>query len=152
MSNYCTYHRLPHAGVDPIDSHEVALSMIGFMMGDPVRSETLVLFLDEQHCGIQVTIVNGTVPFDAVFDVIELIKETVVTADFDFDAVVIATVRPPECGVPDLDDRDVDRWLEASALLDDAGIDLLEWYVIGHRIMCPRDELGEPPRWHRSAA
>ena len=152
MSNYCTFHRLPQAGVDPIDSPEVALAMIGFMMGDPMRSETLVLLLDEQHRGIQVTVVNGTVPFDAVFDVVELIEETAFTADFDFDAVVIATVRPPERGVPDLDDRDVDRWLEANALLDDAGIDLLEWFVIGHGVACPRDLLGEPARWRRSAA
>ena len=61
MSNYCTFHRLPRAGVDRIDSPEVALAMIGFMMGDPMRSETLVLLLDEQHRGIQVTVVSGTV-------------------------------------------------------------------------------------------
>ena len=72
MSNYCTFHRLPQAGVDRIDSPEVALAMIGFMMGDPMRSETLVLLLDEQHRGIQVTVVSGTVPFDAFFDVVEL--------------------------------------------------------------------------------
>src|SRR4029079_2144407 len=103
MSNYCTFHRLPQAGVDRIDAPEVALAMIGFMMGDPMRSETLVLLLDEQHRGIHVTAVSGTVALEALFGVVETIEETAFTADFDFDAVVIATVRPPERGVPDLD-------------------------------------------------
>ncbi len=42
---------------------------------------------------------------------------------------------------------DVDRWLELSDLAEQAGVELLEWFVIGDAITCPRDLLGEPPRW-----
>ena len=46
------------------------------------------------------------------------------------------------------DAGDVDRWLEISDLAEDHGVDLLEWYVIGpDGASCPRDRLGEPPRW-----
>ena len=45
--------------------------------------------------------------------------------------VVLYTVRPPVAGVADLDELDVDRWLEASSMLDDAGIELVEWFVVG---------------------
>jgi hypothetical protein len=46
-----------------------------------------------------------------------------------------------------VDAGDVDRWLEASDLLEGYGLELLEWFVIGDRTWCPRDLLGEPPRW-----
>ncbi len=65
----------------------------------------------------------------------------------EFGSVVVASVRVPVPGVDDLDERDVDRWLECSSMLDDAGIELLEWFVIGRRIHCPRDLVGEPRRW-----
>lgn len=153
MSPFCSLRRLPRAGLDPIDSPEIALATLHAMI-DPWRHETIVLFLDHRLCGISVLAVNGTVPFDALFDVLERVVTMCGDSDrtADVEAVVVATVRPPIDGVPDLDAGDADRWLEASAMLDDAGIDLLEWFVVGHRTSCPRDELGEPPRWRRSAA
>ncbi len=42
---------------------------------------------------------------------------------------------------------DGDRWLEMSDLTSAAGVELVEWFVIGDDIHCPRDLLGEPPRW-----
>ena len=64
--------------------------------------------------------------------------------------MVVATVRPgggPEPG-------DEDRWLEASDLADELGVELVEWFVIGGdrpsvaaNAVCPRDLLGEVPRW-----
>ena len=58
-------------------------------------------------------------------------------------ALVMATVRP---GGGPLED-DGDRWLEMSDLTSAAGVELVEWFVIGDEIHCPRDLLGEPPRW-----
>jgi hypothetical protein len=59
---------------------------------------------------------------------------------------VIATVRPHDGVLP----GDVDRWLDASSIARDHGIELIEWYVIGpHGTQCPRDLLGEPERWGR---
>ncbi len=34
-----------------------------------------------------------------------------------------------------------------SDLTSAAGVELVEWFVIGDDIHCPRDLLGEPPRW-----
>jgi hypothetical protein len=63
---------------------------------------------------------------------------------------VVATVRPG--GGPQADDAD--RWLEASDIADDLGVELVEWFVIGGdrpsvaaNASCPRDLLGEVPRW-----
>jgi hypothetical protein len=57
-------------------------------------------------------------------------------------ALVLASVRP---GLGALD-GDGDRWLEMSDLTSAAGVDLVEWFIIGDDIHCPRDLLGEPPR------
>ena len=42
---------------------------------------------------------------------------------------------------------DVDRWLEMSDIAEQVGVELIEWFVIGGDVTCPRDQLGEPPRW-----
>jgi hypothetical protein len=59
-------------------------------------------------------------------------------------SLVVASVRPEGGLLP----GDVDRWLEASTRCEQRGIVLLEWYVMGrYGPECPRDLLGEPPRW-----
>ena len=59
-------------------------------------------------------------------------------------SIVLASVRPDSGMLP----GDVDRWLEASAIVDQHGLVLLEWFVIGPMgPECPRDLLGEPERW-----
>jgi hypothetical protein len=65
-------------------------------------------------------------------------------ADDQLCRLVVATVRP--CGATQ--QGDVDRWLEASAIADAHGVELIEWFVIGPAgPECPRDLLGEPERW-----
>ena len=59
-------------------------------------------------------------------------------------AMIVASVRPAH---HDPDASDIDRWLEMSDLTEQAGIELLEWFVISEGVSCPRDLLGEPPRW-----
>jgi hypothetical protein len=142
---------MPRAGVDPIDSEPVALCVLDMVVSRPLRHETIVLFLDELRRGISIMVVSGTVPFDALFDVIDAVVDHGVELE-ELGAVVLFTVRPPVAGVADLDELDADRWLEASAMLDDAGIDLLEWFVVGASVTSPRDQLGEPPRWTASVA
>ena len=58
-------------------------------------------------------------------------------------ALVLATVRPGQGALA----GDGDRWLEMSDLASAAGVELVEWFIIGADIHCPRDLLGEPPRW-----
>jgi hypothetical protein len=144
MSNACSLHRLPRAGIDPIDSELMALSMLSLMIDEPMRSETVVMLLDHEHCGIALLVVSRTVPFDSLFDVLDVVIQS---EHPDLGAIVVATVRPPVPGVADLDEADVDRWLEASEMVEDAGLELLEWFVIGATVNCPRDLVPEPPRW-----
>ena len=144
MSNACSLHRLPRAGIDPIDSELTALKLITAMIDEPLRWETVVMLLDHEHRGISLLVVSGTIPFDALFDVIDLV---ILSNHSEIGALVVATVRPPIPGVPDLDEGDVDRWREASDMVDDAGLELLEWFVIGARVSCPRDLVPEAPRW-----
>ena len=144
MSRFCGVHRLPQAGVDPIDSELVAFSMLAHVVWRPMRHEIIALLLDHEHRGISVLVVADTEPPDALFDVIDVLVDPGRGGDL-LGAVVLATVRPDDT----LDPRDVDRWLEASAVLGDHGIELLEWFVIGREVSCPRDLLGEPPRWRR---
>jgi hypothetical protein len=144
MSSSCSLHRLPRAGVDRIDSELVARSMLGLMVSDPMRTETIVLLLDHERRGIGVLVVSGTIPLDSIFDVLDVI--TSIELD-ELGSVVVASVRRPVPGIDDLDELDVDRWLECSSMLEDAGIELVEWFVIGRDVQCPRDLVGEPPRW-----
>ena len=144
MSSKCSLQRLPRAGVDRIDSELIARSMLALVVADPLRTETIVLLLDHERRGIGVLAVTGTIPLDSIFDVLDVV--TALDLD-EIGSVIVATVRLPVPGVDDLDERDVDRWLECSSMLDDAGIELLEWFVIGRRTQCPRDLVGEAPRW-----
>ena len=147
MSNACSLHRLPRAGVDRIESEVTALAMVTMMIDQPMRSETIAMLLDHEHRGISLLVVSGTVPFDSLFDVLDLVIQA---APPEVGAIVVATVRPPTPGVSDLDEFDVDRWLEASDMVEDAGLELLEWFVVGAAVNRPRDLVPEPPRWETS--
>jgi hypothetical protein len=142
MTGYCVGRRLPRAGIDPIASERAALSMFAMLMSTPPRFETILLPLDDQRCGHTVVVVADTTQPDSFCDVVDVVAWQAGFHD-DIAAVVAASVRPGG-GV---DAGDVDRWLEASDLLEGYGLELLEWFVIGDRTWCPRDLLGEPPRW-----
>ncbi len=147
MIRRCARHRrLPRAGVDRFDRPEPALAMIATLIGRPPRNETIALLLDDRRRGRAVLVVSGTDDPDAVVEVAERISE----AD-EVGAVVLATVRSTGAGDrPDPTGRsDVDRWLEASDLLESSGVDLLEWFVVTADgvVTCPRELFGEPPRW-----
>jgi len=143
MSSFCSLHRFPRAGIDRIDP-ELARSMLALVMTEPQQCETIVLLLDHERRGLGVLVVSGTVAFDSIFDVLDAIT----SRELDrLGSVVVASIRVPENGRDDLDERDVDRWLECSSMLEDAGIELVEWFVVGRSVHCPRDLMGEPPRW-----
>jgi hypothetical protein len=144
MSSYCSLHRIPRAGIDRIDCELVARSLLGLIIAEPRRSETIVVLLDHERRGIGVLVVSGTIPFNSIFEVLDVV--TAMELD-ELGSVVVATVRVPIPGVDDLDEGDVDRWLECSSMLEDAGIELVEWFVVGRDVQCPRDLVGEPPRW-----
>ncbi len=57
---------------------------------------------------------------------------------------MLATVRPGggvEAG-------DIDRWFDASEIVEGHGLVLIEWFVFGaDGVASPRDLLGEAQRW-----
>ena len=134
--------RLPRAGIDRIDHPDIALATIAMAISRPLRSETILLLLDEARSGRAIVVVSGTTEPDQVIEVVECFTQG--EGCEHIGAIVIASARP------DGDDEhpgDVDRWLEMSEIASLAGIALLEWVVIGRTISCPRDRLGETPRW-----
>ena len=65
--------------------------------------------------------------------------------------IVVASVRPVALGADEaaaVADGDIDRWFAASDIAADHGVELLEWFVVGpFGVICPRELLGERPRW-----
>jgi len=140
--------RLPRAGIDSIDDPLTAASIIATAIHRPLRHETLVILVDAERRGIGLVVVTGTVDPDAVVGVVECLS--VPSAHGGRVAgLIVASARPG--GRPDGGDgppSDVERWMEISTIAEDHGVEVIEWFVIGPAgVSCPRDRLGEPPRW-----
>jgi hypothetical protein len=149
MSSFCGAHRLPRAAIDPIDTARAALGVVDLAMRHPVVAETIVLVLDEDRRGRTIVVVDGTEDADAVVAVVERVGASI-TATGRPGGLVVATIRPHGGPLP----GDDERWIEASDIADDLGVELVEWFVIGGdapsvpaNAWCPRDLLGEVPRW-----
>ena len=145
MCTPAVHHRLPRAGIDTIGCAETALLTLAMAIEQPLRAETVALLLDDQRRGIAVAVVSGTHQPDDVLEVVECFTRSAAHGG-RVGSIVVATVRPQA-----IDgfaaDTDVDRWLEMSEIAEQAGVELLEWFVIAGDVTCPRDRLGEPPRW-----
>ena len=169
MQETSIHHPLPRAGIDPINDAATALNTVEFVLHRPPRVETIVVLLDHERRGVAVAVVTNTVDLDDVLGVVECLAASSAHGG-RVGAMIVASVRSASDDSPDtdtvnadsdgLDDpdsndadsnvvdlNDIDRWLEMSELTDQAGVDLLEWFVIGASVSCPRDQLGEPPRW-----
>jgi hypothetical protein len=133
--------RLPRAGIDTIDHPDTALATIAMAITRPLRSETILLLLDEARRGRAIVVVSGTTEPDQAIEVVECITQG--EGCEQLGAIVVASARPDGGELP----GDVDRWLEMSDIASLVGVELLEWFVIGRTITCPRDRLGEAPRW-----
>ncbi|MDX2378966.1 MAG: hypothetical protein QNM02_04320 [Acidimicrobiia bacterium] len=142
MSGISVTHRRARTRFDPVDSESAARSAVESVMHRPPRAETIVIPLDDRRCGLAVIVVTGTNSPDAIVDVVDIIGWQA-RQNTRFAAAVVGSVRPGGS----VETRDIDRWLEASEVLDEHGVELLEWFVIGDEIWCPRDLLGERPRW-----
>lgn len=134
--------RIPRAGLDPITDCVTALDVVSCCVHLPPRHETIIVLLDRWRCGSTITVVAGTCRPDDVVEAVECVARA--ATDGTISGMVVASVRPGG-DVPDA--GDVDRWLEMSDIGDRLGLPLVEWFVIGARTVCPRDLLGEPPRW-----
>lgn len=136
------HNRLPRAGVDPITDAATALVTVAAAIQRPLRHETIVVFLDDARRGLAIAVVSGTERPDDVLEVVECLTQPAATRE-SVAAIVVASIRPGAGALP----SDLDRWLEMSELAEQAGVEVVEWFVIADGIDCPRDLLGEPPRW-----
>lgn len=139
-------YEVPRAGIDPIDGAGRALTMLHVLVERPLRHETIALLLDADRRGLGALVVEGTRRPDSVLDVAHLLADAALHHP-ELAAVVLASVRPgadPPCA------HDVERWADADDILDTAGVELVEWFVISAGlppVSCPRDLLGAPARW-----
>ena len=145
MCTPAAHHRLPRAGVDTISCADTALLTLAMAIQRPLRAETVALLLDDQRRGIAVAVVSGTHQPDDVLEVVECFTRSAAHGG-RVGSIVVASVRP-DVADETTTAADVDRWLEMSDIAEQAGVELLEWFVISAEVTCPRDQLGEPPRW-----
>jgi len=118
-----------------------ALEVVAAALHVPERVETIALLLDDDRRGRTVVVVDGTEPADSLIEVVECLCDAM---SDEGGQLVVASVRPSLGLVP----GDTDRWLEASAIADDRGCTLLDWFVVRDRIACRvGDLIAEPSRW-----
>ena len=133
---------LPVADVDQIVDARTALALIDALASNPPVHETLAILLDREHRGSTIVNIDDTVDNDSVLRVADLVTEVAHRVD-DIGAVIIASFRPS--GSDELDD--LERWLTIDEQLGLVGVELLEWFVVGRSISCPRSLFGDPARW-----
>ena len=138
MSRSCSTRRIPRGYIDPIESRADALAVLS--LAAPFGHDTVAILLDTERRGIGIVVVTGTTDPDAIFGVIDVCVHSQYR---DIGGLILATGRPGG----DMQAADRDRWIEATMHCDDGGIELVEWFIIGEHIACPRDLAGEPPRW-----
>ena len=154
MTQFCGAHRAPRAGIDPIDRPRRPRSPSS---SSPCTgrstAETIALVLDADHRGRTVVVVDGTDDPDSVLDVVERLADSIAVGRARRRAR--RGVGPPGRGpLP----GDGDRWLEASDArrrgrrrARSSGSSSTAAPGRG-TAWCPRDLLGEPPRWRARSA
>ena len=138
-----SHGRVPRARLDPIFSAGEAMSVFASQMTRPMCAETLVMFLDDSGCGSTLVTVSGTDDPCQIVDIAEAMALSA-CASPDISSLVLASVRPGGW----LLSGDDELWLEAADVVDETGLTLIDWLVIGrHGTVSPREELGMPSRW-----
>jgi DNA repair protein RadC len=139
--------RVPRARIDPIDRPSIARRVIRAAMAIPMRPETLVLVLDDADRGLGIITVDGTRDPSSVVTVLECVAQPELFGG-EAASLIVASIRPRG----GIDPADGDRWFEMCDLAEQAGLELVEWFVIGQTERCPRDLTGAPPRWRGGVA
>lgn len=142
----CSARRVPRAGIDPIDGPAAALAVIDLAVRTPAAPESIVLLLDRQRRGLGITVVSDCWFPDDVLEVVECLSGAAGPTGA-VHSLVVATVRPDGLDPAAADGDDPMRWLELDRLAASADLELVEWFVIGPHVVCPRELVGEPERW-----
>lgn len=129
---------------DSIRGADDALRVVSMVIHRPLEAETVAFFLDDGNRSDTITIVSGTTDADSIVAVAECMAMVGGQVP-SLCGLVLATVRPHG---PRLQPGDIDRWLDAEAVAEAQGVELIEWFVIApDGVSCPRELLGEPERW-----
>lgn len=127
----------------PVRSAGAALFLLGLAIEGPAEPEILAFMLDDHGMGGLVLAFTNTESPDTMLHIVDVMSLAAEGLE-EVTSLVVASVRPGGGIVP----GDLDRWLEASTLCAERSLQLTEWFVIGDMgPVCPRDLLGEPPRW-----
>jgi hypothetical protein len=128
---------------DPIRSSLDALAVISLAIHRPLVHETICFWLDTTSRSRAITIVSGTRQPDDALQVAERMSMAA-AGEPEICGLVIASVRPNHLLLP----GDADLWISLDSLVDDVGLQLVEWFVVGAGgVELPRDLVGVPERW-----
>jgi hypothetical protein len=135
--------RIPRARLDAIVRVDQALAVFRLAMCHPLRPETLVMFLDKNNYGHELVSVSGTTEPFHVIDVASTMA-LCATGNDELSSLVLATVRPGGGLLP----GDDELWFETAHTVEESGLVLIDWLVIGRGgAQSPREMLGIPSRW-----
>ncbi|MCU1400804.1 MAG: hypothetical protein JWN62_3913 [Acidimicrobiales bacterium] len=135
--------RVPRAHLDPVRCVDDALAIFNLQITQPMRAATLAMFLDGGWCGSTVVTITDT---PDPFQVVEVAEAMALAGagNPDIASLVLATLRPD--GGPFHDDDEL--WHEADEVVEQCGLVLIDWFVIGrHGAFSPRGLVGAPSRW-----
>jgi len=135
--------RVPRAHIDPIFSATDAMAVFAAQMSKPLCAETLVMFLDDAGRGSTLVTITDT---DDPFQIVDVAEAMAMAANSnpEVSGLVLATVRPGGGVLP----GDDELWLEAADVVDEIGLTLIDWLVIGREgAFSPRELLRMASRW-----
>ena len=131
---------VPRAHCDPITSATQALSVFSLAIMRPLRAVTLVVRISRDHRGVGLFALNDG------GDIRSLIDHIVArcAAQNAARAVAIVSVRPQRRPQFHLGNE----WTTACDVCRQAGVQLVDWFVVGrHGVICPRVIAHEPGVW-----
>ena len=129
---------IPRPLIDPITSLVEALSVVSLALTRPRRNSTFVLVLDNERRGIHLF---RTAPLNKC-SIHRIIYECSHVPSVG--GVFITSVRNTQPVSPD----DSDKLLNSARTLASAGLQLIDWAVIGAGgLYCPRTLLNLPDPW-----
>ncbi len=112
----------------PVTSVADALEVIASVAANPLRHETVALLMDASRSGGTCLVVDGTNGPEAISEVAEFVLTNALQQPGGVESVVLASVRPGRLAPGDGDHW---RWFDLRDRFDEAGIDLLDWLVVG---------------------
>ncbi len=131
---------VPRAHRDPVTSATQALSVFSLAITRPLRPETLVLMMNQNHRGIGLFALNNG---DDLGSLIDHIVGRCATEHLAH-AVAIASVRPQ--WQPQF--HRGNEWTTARDICQRAGVQLVDWFVVSrHGVHCPRIVAHDPGGW-----